>query len=190
MEEKSNSSNGNVVEGYCFGTAQDAETARQEEKKIEYLESHMDYGKTENMLLVYKKAIESRIFSTPIGWEYLKKIQKELNQRDDLKEEVPPIALYTVFAHRVGDGIRIPTPRIPQKVEKRDAKKGLITSVIINLMLAAAVAAMFYIALSSDNPNILNYEDNLQNKYAQWEQELTERENAVREKERNLMIDE
>lgn len=93
MEEKNNNSNGNIVGGYCFGTAQDAEMARQEEKKIEYLESHMDYEKTENMLLVYKKAIESRIFSTPIGWEYLKRIQNELNRRDDLKEEVPPIGL-------------------------------------------------------------------------------------------------
>lgn len=189
MEEKNNNSNRNIVGGYCFGTAQDAEMARQEEKKIEYLESHMDYGKTENMLLVYKKAIESRIFSTPIGWEYLKKIQNELNRRDDLKEEVPPIGLYTVFAHRTADEIKVPAPRIPQKKEKRDIRRGMIASVIINVMLAAAVAAMFYIALTSDNPNILNYENNLQNKYAQWEQELTERENAVREKERNLMID-
>lgn len=189
MEEKNNNSNGNIVGGYCFGTAQDAEMARQEEKKIEYLESHMDYGKTENILLVYKKAIESRIFNTPIGWEYLKKIQNELNRRDDLKEEVPPIGLYTVFAHRVADEIKVPASRIPQKKEKRDARKGMIASVIINVMLAAAVAAMFYIALTSDNPNILNYENNLQNKYAQWEQELTERENTVREKERNLMID-
>ena len=44
--------------------------------------------------------------------------------------------------------------------------------------------------MTSDNPNILNYENNLQNKYAQWEQELTERENVLREKERNLMIEE
>ena len=166
MEERNNNTNGNIVAGYCFKTAQDAETARQEEKKIEYLESHMDYGKTENMLLVYRKAIESRIFSTPIGWEY------------------------TVFAHRVGDEIRIPPSRIPQKKEKQDTRKGMIISVIINVMLTAAVIAMFYIAMTSDNPNILNYENNLQNKYAQWEQELTERENVLREKERNLMIEE
>ena len=107
-----------------------------------------------------------------------------------MKEEVPPVALYTVFAHRVGDEIRIPPSRIPQKKEKQDTRKGMIISVIINVMLTAAVIAMFYIAMTSDNPNILNYENNLQNKYAQWEQELTERENVLREKERNLMIEE
>lgn len=62
----------------------------------------MDLGKTENMLLVYKKAVESRIFVTPVGWEYLKRLQRELNSRADLTEEVPPVALYTVFAYAWG----------------------------------------------------------------------------------------
>lgn len=180
--------NNNIVKGYCFGTAEDAEIARQEENKIDYLEEHMDYGKTENMLLIYKKAVESRIFNTPVGWEYLKTLQKELNERNDLKEEVPPVALYTVFAHRVGDDIKIPSPRIPEKA-KDNTKKKFVTSVVVNVILTAVIAAMFYIAYQSDHPNILNYENNLVNKYAQWEQELSERENAVREKERNLMIE-
>lgn len=181
--------NNNIVKGYCFGTAEDAEIARQEEKKIEYLEQHMDLGKTENMLLVYRKAIESRVFVTPIGWEYLKRLQKELKNRDDLTEEVPPVALYTVFAHRVGDDIRVPEPRIQEK-SKSNTKKSLIVSVIMNVVLVLAVASMFYIAYTSDHPNVLNYKHNLVNKYAQWEQELSEREKAVREKERNLMMDE
>lgn len=47
---------------------------------------------------------------------------------------------------------------------------------------------MFMITLKSDNPNILNYEKNLVNRYAAWEQELREREQVVREKERELNI--
>ncbi len=183
------SENNNIVKGYCFGTAEDAEIARQEEKKIEYLEQHMDLGKPENMLLVYKKAIESRVFVTPIGWEYLKRLQKELNKRPDLAEEVPPVALYTVFAHRVGDDIRVPEPRIQEK-NKSNTKKGLVTSIILNVVLVLAVCFMFYIAYTSEHPNVLNYKRNLVNKYAQWEQELSEREKEIREKERNLMIDE
>ena len=42
--------------------------------------------------------------------------------------------------------------------------------------------------MKSENPNILNYEQNLINKYAQWEQELSERESIIREKERELNI--
>ena len=56
------------------------------------------------------------------------------------------------------------------------------------LLLAIAVLFMFYVALSSDKPNILNYEKALQNKYASWEQDLTQREHVVREKELELKI--
>ena len=47
---------------------------------------------------------------------------------------------------------------------------------------------MFTITIRSDNPNILNYKRVITDKYAQWEQELTERENAVRERERELKL--
>ncbi len=48
---------------------------------------------------------------------------------------------------------------------------------------------MFMIAVNSDNPNILNYETTIINKYASWDQELTERENKIREKEAELFTD-
>lgn len=175
--------NKNVVKGYSFGSAEDAGMARQEIKKIEYLEQHMDYGKPEKMLLIYRKAIESRVFQTPVGWEYLRSLQTRLLECENLEEPVPPLALYTVFAHRVGDDIRVPSPRLPEK-KKNDFKGRFVISVLVNLILAVSVGAMFVIALTSDQPNILNYERALVDKYAAWEQELTERENQIREQER------
>ena len=49
--------------------------------------------------------------------------------------------------------------------------------------LIAIVIAMFVIATTGSNPNILNYENALINKYAEWEQELRERELKVLEYE-------
>lgn len=181
--------NQNVVRGYCFGTAEDAETARQEVKKIEYLEKHMDYGKPENILLVYRKAIETRVFRTPVGWEYLRSLQEKLAECKELGEPVPPVMLYTVFAHRVGDDIRVPAPRLPER-KKKDYKGRLFLSVFINLILAVSIGVMFFIALTGDQPNILNYERTLVNKYAAWEQELTEKENLLRERERQMTVEE
>lgn len=174
-----------IVGGYCFGSAEDAEIARQEEKKIEYLEQHMDYGKTESTFLVYQKAIESRVFQTPIGWEYLKKLQKKMKEQGKAEEEIPPVALYTVFAHRVGDEIKVPAPRIAEK-KKDTLKSKFVISVLVNVFLTVAVGGMFLIAMTSDNPNILNYEKTIVNKYAAWEQELSERENELREREAEL----
>jgi hypothetical protein len=48
---------------------------------------------------------------------------------------------------------------------------------------------MFVIAINSNQPNILNYQRVLQNRYAGWEQELTDREQAIRDKERELNIE-
>ena len=49
---------------------------------------------------------------------------------------------------------------------------------------------MFIISTTGSRPTILNYEKAIQNRYATWEQELNDRESAVREKERELMLDE
>ena len=48
------------------------------------------------------------------------------------------------------------------------------------------IIAMFIITLNSKNPNILNYEQTIQNKYATWEQELQAWESELRERERNM----
>lgn len=45
---------------------------------------------------------------------------------------------------------------------------------------------MFMIAVNSDNPNILNYETTIINKYASWDQELTERKTRLGKKKRNF----
>lgn len=58
-----------------------------------------------------------------------------------------------------------------------------------NLLLTLLVITMFVITMKSDNPNILNYKKQILNEYASWEQELTERENRVREKEQELSME-
>ena len=57
-------------------------------------------------------------------------------------------------------------------------------------MLALAIVAMFVISFVSDQPNILNYERAITDKYASWEQELNQREQTIRDKERELKLNE
>lgn len=188
MEDNSNL----IVNGYCFGTVGDAETARQEVKKIEYLEAHMDYENPENVFLVYKKAIETRVFQTPIGWEYLKELRRRINSYDEIekfKGKLPPITLYTTFTSRIGSK-RLNLNVYGKAANKEKTKSSFIISIIINIILIISVGGMFAIALTSDNPNVLNYENSIVNKYSVWEQELTDRENAVREKEKEIRFSE
>lgn len=182
-----------VAEGFSFYTDKDAEMAELEHKKIEYLETRMDYSDPEKILKIYDKAIHDRVFKTPVGLFYLKQIQDYLLQQETITpEEVAAIPLYQSFAGEVRSEQNPARNRVKPSDDKEKQEKkasAFSISIILNLLLTAAVIAMFAIALNANQPNILNYEKKITNRYAAWEQELTEREQMIREKERELKIE-
>lgn len=179
-----------VVSGFAFYTEQDARLAEQERQKIAYLDKRIDHTDVNSVLAIYKKALEERVFRTPVGLEYLRELQGELKEQEALlDEEIPPITLWMNFDNEFREKYSPARKRIQPDVRKDGEKAVLRLSVVMNIVMIIAIIIMFIITLNSDQPNILNYEKNLQNKYATWEQELTRREQAVREKERELHID-
>lgn len=179
------------VGGYQFYTEKDAQIAAAERKKIEYLEARIDYSRPDSILLVYEKTIHERLFKTPVGLDYLKGLRDFLLEQPDIDpQNVPDIPLYSTFSGEVRDKSNPARNRIkPARDAGEEMKTRFTISVILNILLALAIISMFTITLRSDNPNVLNYERVLTNKYAQWEQELKERENVIREKERELKLE-
>jgi len=174
-----------VVGGYRFGTVADAETARMEQKKIVNVEQHLDYRKPENVLLVYNKAIDNRVFLTPLGISYLHRMQDQMVKCGVPKEKIKPIPMYATFSNKTENNSSI-RRRMTSRGQKMEFKGRFITSVCVNVLLAAALAAMIVLAYVSDVPTIVNYKTAILNEYSAWEQELTDREQAVREAERAL----
>ena len=82
-----------IVGGYRFATVADAETARLEKKKIENLEQHLDFRNTQNVLMVYNKAIDNRVFLTPLGMAYLQRMQGQLLKCGVPEEKIRPVPL-------------------------------------------------------------------------------------------------
>lgn len=72
-----------------------------------------------------------------------------------------------------------------QEQVKRLQERGRRMGVAIVAMVIIIVA-MFAISLTSGSTTILNYENKLIDKYEEWEQELQQREAAVRERENAL----
>ena len=62
------------------------------------------------------------------------------------------------------------------------------SSTILGLVII--IGLLFAITGNSKNENILNYKKLITNQYATWDQELTEREAIIREKEKLLMVEE
>lgn len=178
-----------LVEGYRFNSLTDAELAKEELKKAEYFEGRIVGRSAQNLMAVYDKVLDEKVFITPVGWEYLKNIQQKLREAGIPEENIRPIPMYQSFKFRASD--EVSAYSVPQRIrptkKKKETDKFQI-SVMINILLVILVFAMFIVTLKSDNPNILNYKRTLVNHYASWDQDLTEREQAIREKERELGI--
>lgn len=174
-----------IVGGYRFATLADAETARLEKKKIDNLEQHLDYRNPQNLMLVYNKAIDNRVFLTPVGMAYLQKMQDQMLHCGIPQEKIKPVPLYGTFSNKTenNSAIRRSLEARGTKVEYRGR---FITSVCINVLLVLAIAGLILVSLRSDIPTIVNYRTAVVNEYSEWEQELSERERAVREAERAL----
>ena len=167
-----------IVEGYLFGSPTDAEQARAERKKALFFESKLEGKPANSVLALYNKMLEEKVFVTPVGWEYLKQIQEKLRLLGAEEEQIKPIPLYSAFVHKEEKKNNRPRPQKPK--EKIPYQNRFRSSVAINILLVILVLAMFFIASGSDNPNIINYRNAIENEYASWEQELSEREKEVR----------
>ena len=180
-----------IVEGFQFGTEQDANLAKNEKLRVERLEERMDYSSPEMVYAVYKKAVENRVFKTPVGYEFLKKLQRILVGNADFEgeiEEIPVQGVYSLRESTMPTTLRVKASKVKPKPTKKMI--GLRASLFINVVFLLLVVLMFYISMTASNPTALNYERAVQNKYSEWEKELSERESAVREKERELLLEE
>ncbi len=179
------------VGGYLFYTEKDARLARAEQQKIEYLEARIDYSSTDRIRYVYEQTIRERLFRTPVGLRYLEKLRNFLLEQPGTEPgSVEDIPLYMTFDGELREHPSPARERVAPSKGDRDRQKNRFTlSVILNVLLACAIVAMFYISYVSEQPNVINYERAITSKYASWEQELTDREQVIREKERELKIE-
>ena len=180
-----------IVEGYRFNSLADAAAAREEKKKQAYIEQNLNFDDPSEVLAIYDKMIANNVFVTPLGFYFLKKIQLFLLASPDIdKSSVSPLPLGSVYTQRAkNDEIQTHKNDIMQKrvsaAEKQLSQKFHI-SLCVNIILVILILALFFVALDSSNPNILNYETAIQNKYSSWEENLDKREKAVKEREKEL----
>jgi len=175
-----------TVNGYLFGDLEDVEIANQELAKIKYIDNKIERHSGETVLAVYQAALEKKLFRTPVGYGYLHQLQKKLVGLGIEKERIPAIPLYQVYNDKYKTQER--APRLtPKKKLPPDVKK-LRYSIWGNVILVILVILLFAITLTGENANIINYRNAIVNEYSDWEDELTQRELIVREKERELGI--
>ena len=126
--------------------------------------------------------MEQKSFQTQVGYAYLRELQEYLRAMPQVaNEDIAPIAVHADLKVLDASGTTESLRR-----ENKKAKQSLRRSVFLNIALFVVIGVIFGIALTSNSPTVLNYEKELVNRYAAWEQQLKERENAILEKERAL----
>ncbi len=177
-----------IVCGYKFADENDYNAALSEKKGIKYLSTRINLNDTDKTAKLYCELVEKDIFHTPVGLEFMKKLRAAI-----IKKGGPGDLPYVkISASGIGDSKNTVNKFMEKDTAARNNakhknyKEKLRTSVIINVVLFLLVGAMFGVALSSSNPNIINYERALQDKYAGWAQELDCREESLRQREKEL----
>ena len=176
-----------TVNGFLFGDKADVEIANQELSAIQFIEKKISGQSVETVLAVYQVALEKKMFRTPVGYCYLRDLQKRMIKGGVDKERIPPISLYQVYndAYKVQERPR----RITQtKKEINPDRRLMRNSIWANIIMVFIILVLFIITLTGENANVLNYRNVITNEYSTWEEELKSREQAVREKERELGI--
>ena len=201
-----------AVSGFAFENPDIGEEALKEQEAIEYVNKQLNFSDTNALLTLYNQMVARRMFHTEVGYYYLKSIQDHLMKQDidpAMIESIPVLVdksddsldttkdkqSYENANSKVNndsnEGYSFDEAKYRKKERKLIAKakkyqKLTITFITITIVLVATVVAMFVVAMTSDNPTILNYEEVLQNKYASWEQDLEAREAALKKQEKAL----
>ena len=196
------------IGGYIFEDENKAKKAAKELKAVEYILGQIKDADEKGVLTVYKKLLNQRLFSTEIGMSFLSQLRQNLiasgvfeesevpevysleseEKPDNKTEEIPPAV------NEKQENAKAKTKKadktvgtVPQDLKAQINKLKLVNRILLVLCitLVLCVAGMFYVNSTINSPTILDYEEKLIDKYSAWEQELTEREAAVKEKELN-----
>lgn len=203
------------VAGFTFTDEVGAKEALKEQKTIEYIESRTNMKDPKMVNKVYHQIVDQNMFHTPVGFAYINKLKYMLEDISGENAENMAVTNHkgiskpqsakstrkttvnttnTASSSKAGVDIKV-SERTVDTLEDMLASKDKIISkykalttlfAVVAFVLLVSVGAMFYITSTIGSPTILNYEEELINKYASWEQQLIERENAVLIREREL----
>lgn len=195
---------GYLVEGYRFFSREEAKKAERELAKIRVLNEKLDEDNLQAVKALYTKAVKQQVFETQIGITYLRNLQTHLIAEGELRTGELPLPIQYSKTTWEEEQLRLREDYDAALVQARNDMEaqlekerervrelhGKCRTLMIALALTAVmVIGMFAITFTGKNENVLNYKNALVNKYAQWEQELSEREARIREKEAELGIE-
>lgn len=187
-----------TVSEYCFANKADYDRAMKEKETIAYIVANTDMADMKAVLKVYNRSVEKKSFQTVIGLEFVKNMRKTLAASGIIPEDMIP----AIPVPGSRDGIQKPVDSAGalDKAEKykrayENALAGRTIKNIIIAFLIIIIAAMIYITYKSQYSvftYFTDYKTNMENeildKYEDWQSELDAREKELDEREKKSGI--
>lgn len=166
----------NIVDGFEFETAKEAEQAKKELSGIRYIKQNTDMKDPDVVYKLYLRLNKPGTFSTPVGMAFLVELQEYLHTIPYIKnEEIRPIYVPKKQESRT------------QKKKTESYKKKYHVALFFTIVLTLVIVSMFTITyISGHAMYVVDYENEVIDKYENWQKELEEREKAVEEREKAL----
>ncbi len=183
--------NDGLLDGFQFSDSEAYDAAAKDKQIIAYLQKQVDITNADQALRVYQQAIAQDLFSSVVGYTFLKELQEALISEGKLTQEsataIPVKSQVRTVEKTVEKRVEVPVPAKensrPPDGKYRKRNRSLMVVIVI---LVAMVGAMFFILLSSNLPNIVNYRTKIVNEYSSWETELKDKEHALDLREQEL----
>ena len=179
-----------VVGGYTFTSEKLANDARDELNAIKYMTTKTNINDPAQVYVLYNKIIEKKLFKTPIGMDYLKKLQQFLYVSKSIpNEKIRPIPIETELQEMLDERQESRKNRDVVRSLEREKRKNhdkFMKSMILNIFLVIAIIAMIIITVTSSNPNIIDYENKIVDKYESWNKQLESKEQMLNQRQKEL----
>mgnify|MGYP007070002420 CR=1 FL=1 len=175
-----------IVDGFVFSSLAEAQTASKEQKNIEIIRQRTPLQDPKAAYSLYCKLIERNMFKTNVGYGFLYELRHYLVEDCGYSEDdLPTVA---VLSNGSGDIFAdIKRESLENKIQ--GLKLSIRRMTIVIIALVAIIVGMFVVAVINPNVGYVNTERKVLNKYSAWEEDLQSREEAVKQREKELNIE-
>jgi len=176
-----------IISGYEFETDEDYENAKREAESVLYIKAHTDLTDNQQVLKLYNKASDMKMFKTVIGYEFMHQLYGTLIKKKVIEEEyIKSIPVMKQKNKELPEEIeeankRSEQYRILYENSKSNRKLQNIIIVFLIFLIGLMMVMVYFNYTTYDEENVID-------KYSSWEVELQQREDAVRAKEKQLGI--
>lgn len=188
------------IGGFAYTSRDRAKQAQKEKDGIKYIREKTNLNDPDVVLRLYNKLLDEKLFETEVGIAFLRELQEELILAPYIMDtDIRPIPAREDIAEENAREEEKERQRIKEHMERAkreesmqaranvDYKRKFQIATFFCVVFAVALIGVFGITyFSGKSTTIFNYEEELINKYEAWDQQLNERENAIREKEELL----